>query len=672
MIPLPSPSSQRHKMVHFGRFTKHTAVADKSSTVFTHNGRIPRPPPMQQQNTKSTSHTAQGLSPENTKPPRQKKQSTRNLVAPEAHSLLVAHDQDKIISSKLRQTQKDQDQLSESSHESTQTAIFCEDNIPPPLINTDLETQLQILEEQRTQGSIDQLNKEVKQYFQKRKMTHNLQSDEGSSKSLEYIDLDHCTGVVTDPMSASGHHQRHNHLTPRNAETLNSDDTSTSSECHPNVDTGPLSHMPQEVPASSFLQEDIQNLFLPSTNSSQLYPPPASFPPSHWPPPTPSHIQQHRIHSASTNRVRMGHQPPEPPPRVRQHRPVSSSATVSGSRDGAPESVSSVRHRRTPSESPVRAVYIPGSELPDNISHHMDPSESPVRSSHHMVSSELPVRHSRQMDPSEFLEVMRRQYRTPSESPVRSVHHVSLSESTVKNKIRSSELPQRTAGHLGTIKSSSTKETSDSTPSKSLSRSRQRLAESPIKDVQHHRHSESPVRSREYHRAPPESPLDGLQYHPPSTPQTRSHQQNQLPNTTRRMHPVHTLPESPPGHQHHHPQSQVQSQIIHHASATSASHSSLLSHNHPVELNTGTQSASFSPGQLNVLHHPLTPSNSGRRNLPPTPPRSKKPRPLPSFCPSQPTLMQSSTLQSNQVHCQLSPRRNFYIICIGRKSQNLR
>ncbi|XP_063880805.1 uncharacterized protein LOC135111440 isoform X2 [Scylla paramamosain] len=683
VIPLPSPSSQRHRMIHFGKFTKHAAVSNKSSSSFIHNGRIPRPPPAQQQNNKSTSHTAQGLSPDSSKPPRHKKQVTRNSGAQESHSLLVAHSQEKIVSSKQEQPQSEhdqlsQDQLSQSSHESTQTAIFCEDSIPVSPNSTELEGHLQILEEQTTQGSIDQLTEEMKQFFQNR-ATHYLHSGAGSSRSLDYIDLDHCPGMVTDSKRVSDQQEGQ-----RNTETLTSDETSTSSECQPSLDPGPSSRMPQETSASYYQQEEIQIVPAPPKDITQVYPPPATTP-HHWPPPTSlTHIQQHRMHTASPSRGRIGHKPPEPPAKPKQQRIVSHSPIMSRQKDRASASPPSVRHRRTPSQSPARAIHTSSPEIPVSVSHHivssqsplisshhMRPPESPVRSSHHLASSELPVRYSR-VSRSESPEVIRRQYRTSSASPVRSVYHVNLSEALAKKTRRNSESLHRAADLLGTPKSPVTKETSDSVSSKTLVRSRHLLEESSTRDVQHQRQSLSPVRYREYHRAPPESPGGGKRYNLPSTPLTRSYQQKQAPIVPIKKHSAQTLQESPSRHQHQHPQSPVQPQIIHHSSATSPLlHSSPLTHQNPkpkpaspksseadllsVELNTGTHSVSFSPAQSNALHPPLTSTNSGR-HLPPTPPRSKKPRPLPFISSSQTTLMQpSSVLQRSPVTRQISP-----------------
>ncbi|XP_045115593.1 nephrin-like isoform X2 [Portunus trituberculatus] len=671
VIPLPSPSSQRHRMIHFGKFTKHAPVTNKSSSACIHNGRIPKPP-AQQQNNKSTLHTAKGLSADSSKPPKHKKQVTRTPGPQESHSLLVAHNQEKIISSKpgepqIEHDQLSQDQLSQSSHESTQTAIFCEDSIPVSPNCTELEGHLQILEEQTTQGSIDQLTEEMKQFFQSR-ATHYLRSGAGSSRSLDYIDLDHCPGMVTESKRVPDQQQ-----SLRNAETLTSDETSTSSECQPSLDPGPLSHI-QESSALYHQQEEIQIVPAPPKDEFQVYLPPATSP-HHWPPPTsPTHIQQHRMHSVSPSRGRVGHKPPEPPAKPKQQRIVSHSPIMSGQKDGASASPPSVRHRRTPSQSPARAIHTSSPEIPVSVSHHIVSSPSSLRSSHHMrppepvvrsshqLSSESPVRYSR-VSRSESPEVIRRQYRTSSASPVRSVYNMNLSESPAKKTRRNSESLHRIADLLETQKSPIIKEMSGSVSSQLPVRSRHLLEESPTRDVQHERQSALPLRHREYHRAPAESPSGGQRYRLPSTPLTRSYLQKQTPS------PGQPLQASPSRHQH--PQPPVQPQIIHHSPASPAMHHSPLTHQNTkpqpispksseahllsVELNTGTHSVSFSPAQSNAFHPPLTSTSSGR-HLPPTPPRSKKPRPLPYMSSSQTTLGQhSSILQRSPITQQISP-----------------
>lgn len=682
VIPLPSPSAHRNKMAHIGKFSKHTKGPEKSSSTFMHNGKIPQPPPFHQHNNKSSSHPLQVLAPENSKTSKQRKQATPSPSVPEACSLLVAHNQEKIIAAKSRHTHKDQDQLSDSSHESTQTAIFCEDNIPEPPPRTAPEKPLHVPEHQRTQVSLHQLNSEVRQYFQSREAAQQRNTEEESSKSLEYINLDNCTGDTIEPESVSGQAQDYNYHQASPAqvdeELFSSDDTTTSSEYQVIRNTQPTppipfshvqgglrtsTHMMQESPIPH-QQQDVHHAPgpPPPPKSTNTIPSPAA-PSDYWPPATsPGHMQQHRVHSASPTRARMGHQPPEPPTRSRQVRAVSYSPTIPQQDDGAQGSPPSMRHQRTPSESPVRVTHHTRQDSPGRASQHTSRA-SPVRVVHH-VSPESP-------------EIIRRQYRAPSESPVRAVHHISTESPSSARSVmrRNSESPHRLAEHEGILKSPS-REMSDLVPSHSAARSRQQPGESPTKVIQH---SESPVRYREYHKAPPESPAGSHGHHPPLTP-IRSHQ-NQVTSTPRsyKAHPLlDPLVGHQPNPQHqglpHTPQRQQQHQSPGHVVISRRAQTpSPVSHKSPrpsplspkssvpnltsVGLQISSPQAAFSLGQLNSLQlSSLPPSNAGRYNLPPTPPRPKKPRQLPSFPPSHPTLVQPlSRPPTNAAARQLSP-----------------
>lgn len=241
---------------------------------------------------------------------------------------------------------------------------------------------------------------------------------------------------------------------------------------------------------------------------------------------------------------------------------------------------------------------------------------------------------------------------------------------------RNSESPHRLAEHEGILKSPS-REMSNLVPSQSAARSRQQPGESPTRVIQ--RHSESPVQYREYHKAPPESPAGGHGHHPPLTP-TRSHQ-NQVTSTPR-SYKAHSSPDSQVGHQSnpphqglpHTPQRQQQNQSPGHVVISRRAQTpSPVSHKNPrpsplspkssvpdltsPELHFSTPQAAFSLGQLNSLQlTSLPPSNASRYNLPPTPPRPKKPRQLPSFPPSHPTLVQPLPRPpTNTAARQLSP-----------------
>lgn len=181
VIPLSSPSSHRNKIAHVGKFSKHTKGPEKRSSVLMHNGKLPRLPPFHHHNDKGSSHPLQVLAPENSKTSKQRKQTTPSQCVPKACSLLVAHNQDKIIASRLTKTK-----LSDSSQESTQTAIFCEDNTPDLPPRTAPEKPVHPAEHQRTQVSLHQLNNEVKQYFQSRAAAQQRNTEEESSKSLDY------------------------------------------------------------------------------------------------------------------------------------------------------------------------------------------------------------------------------------------------------------------------------------------------------------------------------------------------------------------------------------------------------------------------------------------------------------------------------------------------------
>ncbi|XP_050708968.1 nephrin-like [Eriocheir sinensis] len=682
VIPLPSPSAHRNKIAHVGKFSKHTKGPQKSSSAFMHNGKIPRPPPFHQHNNKSGSHPLQVLAPENSKTSKQRKQTTPSPSVPEACSLLVAHNQEKIIASRSRHANNDQVQLSDSSRESTQTAIFCEDNIPEPPPRTAPEKPLHLPEHQRAQVSLHQLNSEVKQYFQSREAAQQRNTEEESSKSLEYINLDNCTGDTIEPESASGQAQEYNYHQASPAqvdeELFTSDDTTTSSEYQVIRNTRPappipFSHVQEGLQTSTHMmqesriphqQQDIQHAPgpPPPPKNTNTIPSPAAL--DYWPPATsPGHMQQHRVHSASPTRARMIHQPPEPPIKPRQVRAVSYSPTIPQQGDGAPGSPPSVRHQRTASELPVRVTHHTRQDSPGRTSQHMSRA-SPVRVVHH-VSPESP-------------EIIRRQYRAPSESPVRTVHHISTESPSSARSVmrRNSESPHRLAEHEGILKSPS-REMSNLVPSQSAARSRQQPGESPTRVIQ--RHSESPVQYREYHKAPPESPAGGHGHHPPLTP-TRSHQ-NQVTSTPR-SYKAHSSPDSQVGHQSnpphqglpHTPQRQQQNQSPGHVVISRRAQTpSPVSHKNPrpsplspkssvpdltsPELHFSTPQAAFSLGQLNSLQlTSLPPSNAGRYNLPPTPPRPKKPRQLPSFPPSHPTLVQPLPRPpTNTAARQLSP-----------------
>lgn len=647
-----------------------------------HNGKIPRPPPFHQHNDKGSSHPLQVLAPENTKTSKQRKQTTPSPSVPEACSLLVAHNQDKIIASRSRHTDKDQVQLSDSSRESTQTAIFCEDNTPDLPPRTAPEKPVHPPEHQRTQVSLHQLNNEVKQYFQSRAAAQQRNTEEESSKSLDYINLDNCTGDTIEPESTAGRGQDYNYHQASPAlvdeELFSSDDTTTSSEHQVIRNTqpaapSPFSHVQEGLQTSTHMmlespvphqQQDVQHAAgpppLPKSTSTILSP----ATPDYWPPATsPGHMQQHRVHSASPTRAKMAHHPPEPPIRARQQRAISYSPTVPHQGDGASGSPPSVRHQRTPSESPVRVSHHTRQDSSGRMSHHMSRA-SPVRVIHHM-SPESP-------------EIIRRQYRAPSESPVRGVHHISTESPSSARSVmrRNSESPHRLAEHEGILKSPS-REMSDLTPSQSVTWSRQQVGESPTKVIQ--RHSDSPVPYREYHKALPESPAGSHSHHPPLT-STRSYH-NQITSTPR-SYKAQPSPELPVGHQsktQHQtlartPQRQQQQQSQSHVVISRRAQTpSPVSYKSPrpsplspkssvpdltsAGLQISPPQASLSLGQLNSLQlSSLPPSNAGRYNLPPTPPRPKKPRQLPSFPPSHPTLVQPlSQPPRNAASRQLSP-----------------
>lgn len=703
VIPLPSPSSHRNKAGNAGKFAKHTKAPEKNKTPLIRNGKIPRAPPLIQHNSKSNAHSHQVLVSENGKAPKQRKQVTPTPSVPEACSLLE-HNQEKVVASKLRHSHRDQDQLSDSSHESTQTAIFCEDNLAAPPPNAAPERPLHIQENQRTRVSIHQLNNEVKQYFQNKEAAQQAKIEEGSSRTLDYINLDHCTGDVSGPEDVSDQQQNYNHHQAHpalvNEELFSSDDTTTSSEYQISTSTRtPHIPLPPEglQPVADIIQEsqvthqhqEIQNVpTSPPKNNPLSLPVPSD----HWPPATsPSHITQHKIHSASPTRVRMAHQPPDPPTRARQQRAVSQSPIPRRQGDGAPGSPPRVGHYRTPSESPVRVPHHMGQESPVRASHHMQ--ESPVRGQHtvpseslvnpsHPMSRASPVRVTHHVNP-ESPEIKRRQYRAPSESPVRSLRHSTESPITARITMRrNSESPHRVAEHEGILRSPS-REMSDFAPSQSAARPRQQQGESPTKDVLHQRHLESPVRYREYHKAPPESLFGRQIHHLPPTP-TRPHQ-NQITNTPRRAVTAQPSLELLDGHQSnpphkgfpHAPQRQQQQQqsqghvilsrrsqtpspTLHNALARKSSKNTLLSNRSSVPdlsssvPHTTAHQATLSPGQLNASSINPLPPNVGRHNLPPTPPRSKKPRQLPSFPPAHPTLVQPR-LQTNASPHQLSP-----------------